>query len=77
MGQIADSLRSIVQTMKDGDEVFKQNLDEIKEAADALGKAAEALTETSLNNPYNPNHSFTAPEEVRTPVKDLPKSYFV
>jgi len=47
MGQIADSLRSIVQTMKDGDEIFKQNLNEIKEAAKNLSEAAEGLTKAS------------------------------
>ena len=30
MGQLADSLREIVQTMKDGDEVFRQNIKEIE-----------------------------------------------
>tara|TARA_Y100001951_G_C11288599_1_gene270527 strand:+ start:1859 stop:2095 length:237 start_codon:yes stop_codon:yes gene_type:complete len=47
MGQIADSLRSIVQTMKDGDEIFKQNLNEIEEAAKNLSEAAEGLTKAS------------------------------
>jgi exonuclease VII small subunit len=47
MGQIADSLRSIVQTMKDGDEIFKQNLNEIEEAAKKLSEAAEGLTKAS------------------------------
>ena len=30
-----------------------------------------------IESPINPNHSFMAREEVRTPVKNLPKSYFV
>mgnify|MGYP003145237088 CR=1 FL=1 len=47
MGQLADSLRSIVQTMKDGDEIFKQNLNEIEEAAKNLSEAAEGLTKAS------------------------------
>ena len=47
MGQIADSLRSIVQTMKDGDEIFRQNLNEIEEAAKNLSEAAEGLTKAS------------------------------
>ena len=47
MGQIADSLKSIVQTMKDGDEIFKQNFNEIEEAAKNLSKAAEGLTKAS------------------------------
>lgn len=47
MGQIADSLRSIVQTMKDGDEIFKQNLNEIEETAKNLSEAAEGLTKAS------------------------------
>ena len=49
MGQIADSLRSIVQTMKDGDEIFKQNLKEIEEKAEALVEAADKLTEASTD----------------------------
>ncbi|ANS05207.1 hypothetical protein [uncultured Mediterranean phage] len=47
MGQIADSLKSIVQTMKDGDEIFKQNFNEIEEAAKNLSEAAEGLTKAS------------------------------
>ena len=47
MGQIADSLREIIQTMKDGDEIFKQNLNEIEEAAKNLSEAAEGLTKAS------------------------------
>ena len=30
-----------------------------------------------IESPINPNHSFMAREEVRTPVEDLPRSYFV
>ena len=47
MGQLADSLREIVQTMKDGDEVFRQNIKEIEKAAKNLGEAAEGLTKAS------------------------------
>lgn len=47
MGQIADSLREIVQTMKDGDEIFKQNLTEIEEAAEKLVEASARLTKTT------------------------------
>ena len=46
MGQIADSLREIVQTMKDGDEVFRQNIKEIEKAANELTKAADNLIES-------------------------------
>ena len=47
MGQLADSLREIVQTMKDGDEVFRQNIKEIEKAAKSLGETAEGLTKAS------------------------------
>ena len=47
MGQLADNLREIIQTMKDGDEIFKQNLKEIEEAAKNLSEAAEGLTKAS------------------------------
>ena len=40
MGQLADSLRSIVQTMKDGDEIFRQDIKGLEEAAKNLGEAA-------------------------------------
>ncbi len=46
MGQLTDSLRSIVQTMKDGDEIFRQNIKEIEESAEALVKASDDLIET-------------------------------
>ena len=46
MGQLADSRREIIQTMKDGDEVFKQNLKEIERSANELTKAADALIQT-------------------------------
>jgi len=46
MGQLADSLRSIVQTMKDGDEVFQQNIKEVEKSAEALIKASDDLIET-------------------------------
>ncbi len=36
MGQLADSLRSIVQTKKEGDEVFQQNIKEVEKSAEAL-----------------------------------------
>ena len=47
MGQIADSLRSIVQTMKDGDEIFRQDIKGLEQAAKNLGEAAEGLTKAS------------------------------
>ena len=46
MGQLADSLREIIQTMKDGDEVFRQNIKEIEKSAEALVNAADDLIET-------------------------------
>ena len=49
MGQIADSLRSIVQTMKDGDEVFRQDFKGLEKAAKNLGEAADQLTEASTD----------------------------
>ena len=47
MGQIADSLREIVQTMKDGNEVFRQDIKGLEEAAKNLSEAAEELTKAS------------------------------
>lgn len=46
MGQIADSLREIVQTMKDGDEVFRQDIKNLEKSANELSKAADALIKT-------------------------------
>ena len=47
MGQLADRLRSIGQTMKDGDEIFRQDIKGLEEAAKNLGEAAEGLTKAS------------------------------
>ena len=47
MGQLADSLREIIQTMKDGDEVFRQDIKGLEEAAKILSEAAEELTKAS------------------------------
>ena len=47
MGQIADSLREIIQTMKDGDEVFRQDLKRIEEAAEKLVETSERLTQAT------------------------------
>ena len=47
MGQIADSLRSIVQTMKDGDEIFRQDIKRLEESAEALVEASDKLTKAS------------------------------
>ncbi len=47
MGQLADSLREIIQTMKDGDEVFRQDIKGLEEAAKNLSEAAEELTKAS------------------------------
>tara|TARA_R100001594_G_scaffold10218_1_gene24303 strand:- start:21 stop:278 length:258 start_codon:yes stop_codon:yes gene_type:complete len=49
MGQIADSLREIIQTMKDGDEVFRQDLKRIEEAAEKLVETSNRLTESTNN----------------------------
>lgn len=49
MGQIADSLREIIQTMKDGDEVFRQDLKRIEYAAEKLVETSERLTESTNN----------------------------
>ena len=49
MGQIADSLREIIQTMKDGDEIFKQNLKEIEEAAEKLVETSDRLTQATTD----------------------------
>ena len=49
MGQIADSLREIIQTMKDGDEIFKQNLKEIEEAAEKLVETSDRLTHATTD----------------------------
>jgi methyl-accepting chemotaxis protein len=46
MGQLADSLREIIQTMKDGDEILRQNIKEIEKSAEALVNAADDLVET-------------------------------
>ena len=46
MGQIADSLREIIQTMKDGDEVFRQDIKNLEKSANELSKAADALIQT-------------------------------
>ena len=46
MGQIADSLREIVQTMKDGNEVFRQDIKNLEKSANELSKAADALIKT-------------------------------
>ena len=46
MGQLADSLRSIVQTMKDGDEIFRQDIKNLEKSAEALVNAADDLVET-------------------------------
>ena len=47
MGQIADSLREIIQTMKDGDEIFRQDIKGLEESAKNLSEAAEGLTKAS------------------------------
>ena len=49
MGQIADSLREIIQTMKDGDEVFRQDLKRIEEAAEKLVETSERLTQATTD----------------------------
>ena len=49
MGQIADSLREIIQTMKDGDEIFKQNLKEIEEAPEKLVETSDRLTQATTD----------------------------
>ena len=46
MGQLADSLREIIQTMKDGYEILRQNIKEIEKSAEALVNAADDLVET-------------------------------
>ena len=47
MGQLADSLRSIVQTMKDGDEIFRQDIKNLEKSAEALVEASDKLTKAS------------------------------
>ena len=49
MGQIADSLREIIQTMKDGDEVFRQDLKKIEEAAEKLVETSDRLTQATTD----------------------------
>ena len=49
MGQIADSLREIIQTMKDGDEVFRQDLKRIEEAAEKLVETSNRLTQATTD----------------------------
>ena len=49
MGQIADSLREIIQTMKDGDEVFRQDLKKIEEAAERLVETSDRLTQATTD----------------------------
>tara|TARA_R100000664_G_C2730101_1_gene120866 strand:- start:174 stop:401 length:228 start_codon:yes stop_codon:yes gene_type:complete len=49
MGQIADSLREIIQTMKDGDEVFRQDLKRIEEAAEKLVETSDRLTQATTD----------------------------
>tara|TARA_R100001463_G_scaffold6362_1_gene20964 strand:- start:2982 stop:3140 length:159 start_codon:yes stop_codon:yes gene_type:complete len=46
MGQLADSLREIIQTMKDGDEIFRQDIKNLEKSANELSKAADALIQT-------------------------------
>ena len=36
MGKLADSLRSIVQTMKDGDEIFRQDIKKLEESVEEI-----------------------------------------
>ena len=49
MGQIADSLREMIQTMKDGDEVFRQDLKRIEEAAEKLVETSDRLTQATTD----------------------------
>ena len=49
MGQIADSLREIIQTMKDGDEVFRQDLKRLEYAAEKLAETSERLTQATTD----------------------------
>ena len=49
MGQLADSLREIIQTMKDGDEVFRQDLKRIEEAAEKLVETSDRLTQATTD----------------------------
>ncbi len=50
MGQLADSLREIVQTMKDGDEVFRQNIKEIEKSVVEIQKAENILAYKKIWN---------------------------
>ena len=52
---------------------YDRNFGEVMRKISELKKKAFHPIESSIN----PNHSFMAREEVRTPVEKLPKSYFV